>query len=283
MSRHRAPVNLFGYLDYRKFLCDWFAAVKARNPRFSHRAFAKRAGFQSSGFLKLVMTAQRNLTSESLEKFVQGLQLNKQESEYFRHLVHLNQSVSHEEKDQHYQRLLRSQKLHQLKPIQRDQYEYFATWYHPVVRELVASPSWDGTPEWLAAQLAPAITAAEAQRSLELLAKLGFLVQDRTGRWQQADILVSTGAEVSSIAVMNYHYALLDLTKTVLSTVPAAQRDISALTLGITSTRLPELKRAIQQFRQEILKLVSNDTAPELVVQLGMQLFPVTKVHGETS
>ena len=35
--------DLYAYLDYRKYLEDWFDARKAANPRFSHRMFARRA------------------------------------------------------------------------------------------------------------------------------------------------------------------------------------------------------------------------------------------------
>lgn len=47
MQPDSSPV-VFGYLDYRKYLRDWFDAKKLRNPRYSHRAFfppLDQAGF----------------------------------------------------------------------------------------------------------------------------------------------------------------------------------------------------------------------------------------------
>ena len=44
--------------------------------------------------LKLIMEGERNLTEESIEKFVKGLRLKKTEAEYFRILVRFNQTKS---------------------------------------------------------------------------------------------------------------------------------------------------------------------------------------------
>ena len=50
------------------------------------------------------MDGDRNLTIESIEKFAAGLKLNKQEREFFHHLVLFNQAESHQEKDAHFSR-----------------------------------------------------------------------------------------------------------------------------------------------------------------------------------
>ena len=61
----------------------------------------------------------------------------------------------------------------------------------------------------------------------------------------------------------------------------AIAKYFTLLELGIKKENLPLLKKKVQDFRQEILKLVSTDTSPDEVVQLNMQLFPLTKNAGE--
>lgn len=277
MKKDSSPANIFNYLDYRRFLRDWYEAAKKTRASFSYRTFSKRAGFQSTNFFKLVMDGERNLTEESLSKFMIGLKLNKQEQDFFRNLVFFNQAKSHEEKDLYYQRLIRSKKYSQLKPIERQHYEYYSTWYHPVVRELVVSKDFDGTPEWIAKKISPSLTPAQAAKSMELLGQLGFIEKIGENKWRQSSTLLSTGPEIVSHIVVNYHKNLLDVTKEVLETVPAAKRDVSTMTLGVAKERLPELKKKIQEFRQEILKLVSVDVQPEEVIQLNIQLIPLTQ------
>lgn len=269
-------VNPFVYTDYREFLRDWYKKAKAEC-HFSFRVFSKRAGFTSPNFFKLVMDGERNLTEESLGKFVQGLGLNKQESEFFRNLVFFTQAKNHEERDHFYRLLLQSRKYNELKPIEKHQYEYCAEWYHAVIRELVTSPESDGTPEWIAEKLFPHVSVDEVRRSINLLARLGFIERREDGGWMQTTSILSTGAEVASVALLNYHKRLLDLAKEILESAPASQRDISSLTLGIPEDAVPMLKKKIQEFRQEILKLVSTAGETKDVVQLNIQLLPVTR------
>ncbi|MBI4411388.1 MAG: TIGR02147 family protein [Deltaproteobacteria bacterium] len=277
MQRGAEKVNLFHYLDYRRYLKDRYIGAKKGRGSFSFRTFSKRAGFSSPNFFKLVMDGNRNLTEDSLSKFVVGLGLNKQEGEFFRNLVFFNQAHDEEKKALYYRRLIQSRKFNQLKPIEKNQYEYCSTWYYPVVRELIASSSFDGTPEWLAGHIYPPITEAAAKKSLEVLENLGFIAKMSDKTWKQTNPIVSTGAEVTSLALFQYHLNMLDLTKDVMQKIPAPLRDISSMTLGVKKERVQELKNKIRDFRQDVLKLVSVDSDPEEVVQLNMQLFPVSR------
>lgn len=223
------------------------------------------------------MDGDRNLTEASLVPFMRGLKLNKQEQEFFRNLVFFNQAKTHEQRDIYYQRLLQSRKFSQLKPLEREQYEYYSNWYHPVVRELIASKEFDGSPEWISQRIFPPITPAQAHRSIELLEKLSLIKKIESNRWRQTSPVVTTGPEVTSLVLFNYHHGLLDLTKEILHKVKPEQRDVSALTLGIGRSKLSELKQKIREFREEILKWVSTETDPEEVVQVDIQMYPLTR------
>lgn len=281
MEKEQKNINLFYYLNYRQYLKDVYTAGKKKRGSFSFRLFSKKAGFASPNFLKLVMDGKRNLTEKSLIPFMKGLNLNKQECDFFRNLVFYNQASSVKERDLYYHQLIQSRKFNQLKPLEKNQYDYCAEWYHAVIRELVTSPDFDGTPEWIASHIYPTITPSQARRSIELLAQLGLIVK-KAGGFEQVTPLVSTGAEVTSLALFQYHVHILDLAKTALEKLPQTERDISSLTLGISPELLPRLKTKIQEFRQEILKLVSTENQPRGVVQLSIQMFPVTKLTGES-
>ncbi len=277
MKTGDSGVNLFHYRDYRKFLRDWYQAAKQSRASFSFRTFSQRAGFKSTNFFKLVMDGDRNLTEDSLPKFMKGLKFNKQEQEFFRNLVFFNQAKAHDQKNLYYQRLLQSRKFNQLKPIEKNAYEYYSTWYHPVIRELVVSKDFTGDPRWIAERIFPLITVAQAEKSIELLEQLGFIKKAGGNKWGQSSPLLSTGPEVASLVLMNYHHHLLDLSKEILTHVAAERRDVSAMTLGVAKERLGQIKRKVQEFRQEILKLVALDTHPDQVIQLNIQLYPMTR------
>lgn len=283
MNKAASKVNLFEYKDYRSFLKDWYHQAKETRPSFSYRTFAKKAGFNTSNFMMLVMKGQRNLTEASLTKFVKGLDLNKQEQEFFRNLVFFNQAKTHAEKNVYYQGLLQSKKFRQLKSIEKRAYEYYSTWYHPVIRELIVSKDFDGTPEWLAKRLSPAITSAQAAKSINLLESLGFIKKAKSNKWKQTSPIVSTGPALKSHVVHNYHKSLLNLTMEVMDRLTVEHRDVSALTLGVKRERLAEIRNKIRDFRQEILKMAATDTEPEEVVQLQLQFFPVTRNNNSSN
>ncbi|OGQ07377.1 MAG: hypothetical protein A3G32_05255 [Deltaproteobacteria bacterium RIFCSPLOWO2_12_FULL_40_28] len=271
-------VNLYTYTDYRIYLKVWYVATKQISPSSSYRSFAKRAGFKTSNFLWLVIQGKRNLTEDSIQKICRGLNLNKQEQDYFRNLVYFNQSTTNDDRVHYYEHMLQSRKLATQGDIEKKQYEYYTTWYHPVVRELVAHSKHGHDPEWIAKKISPSITSAQVIKSISLLAELGFIKKKKNGGWTQTETILSTGPELVSTIVHNYHKSLLHLTQTVLDQVSMKNRDISSLTLGVKKERIPQVMKMVRNFRQEVLKLVSQDTEPEEVVLLNLQFFPVTQM-----
>lgn len=278
MDKRIGKVSVFEYDDYRTFLKDWFKDAKERNPSFSYRALSKKADFRSSNFFMLVMQGKRNLSEESIKHLVIALNLNRQEEDFFRNLVFFNQAHTLDDKNFYYQKLLQSRKFRELKPIEKERYEYYSMWYHPVVREMVVAKDFDGTPKWISDNILPPITPVQAERSIELLERLGFIKKVGPRRWKQESPIISTGPELRSVVVHNYHKALLDLSKGVMDNLSVRDRETSALTLGVKRERLGEIKRRIREFRQEILKMASEDSAPEEVAQLNIQFFPVTRI-----
>lgn len=268
-------ISVFDYRDYREFLRDWYDANKKTTPSLSHRSFSKRAGFNSTNFFMMVMQGKRNLSEDGVKKVMKGLKLNKQEQEFFRSLVFFNQAKTPEDKNLYYRGLLQSRKFRQMKPIEKERYEYYSSWYHPVVRELVVSSDFDGTPEWIAKRISPRITPHQAAKSVELLERLGFIERGADGRWRQTSSIVTTGPEVVSVEVYNYHKDLLDLSKQVLDTRSMKNYDVSSLTLGVKKERWGEIKEKIREFRKEVLKMASDDSDPEGVLQLNIQFYPV--------
>lgn len=75
--------------DYRAFLSQTFAALAegSRTKRFNYSSFARKAGLQSRGFAKEVVTGRKRLTSQSYPKFERALALPLPLKKYFSLLV----------------------------------------------------------------------------------------------------------------------------------------------------------------------------------------------------
>lgn len=271
--------TVFEYKDYRVYLQNWVQHSKATRPHFSYRWFSKKAGFQSSNFLMLVLQGKRNLTEDSLKKCVTGMDLNKQEEEFFRNLVFLNQSQNQDQKHAYLTQMLRSKKVRQQKRIERQHYEYYSTWYNPVVRELAVAKGCTGTPEEIAERLAPQVTPAQVAKSLALLESLGFIQKTADGKWRQSSTIISTSPELEHVVLHSYHKNVLEVTQSRMDALPPEQQQVFSMTLGIRKDRMAQLNAKLQEFQSEIFKLVAEDINPEEVVLLNVQLVPVSKPY----
>lgn len=269
--------SVFDYLDFRAYLGDLFAFHKARDAGFSHREFARRAGFAAPNFLQLVIGGQRNLTTKSSAQVALGFGLKSRDREFFSCLVQMNQAKTHAERNRYYQTMTALRRPGPIKELESASYDYFSHWYMPVLREVA---SWgDGriSAEEAAALLNPPVTAREVERGFKVLTELQLLRQEADGRWVQSAANLTTGPEVRSLVVANYHREMIRLGGEAIERHPSEERDISALTLAISRQRLPELKQKIAAFRRELLELAARDEDPQQVVQVNFQLFPLTK------
>lgn len=276
MAKEQA-VHVFDYVDYRLYLRDFYAAQKARSSAFSHRAFSRRAGLKSSNYLSLVMKGERHLSSEMAPRFAKACGLAKREASFFCDLVAFGQANTTDEKQRWHERLARYGRFREAHRLVNEQAAYYQHWYMPALRELVTLPSFREDPEWIAASLEPSISAKQAKEALASLLKLGLLVRDEAGKLRQAQALVTTGPGPLGHHIFTYHHGMIDLGKRALEQLPREQRDISSLTLCISAVTFPRLAQRIRELRQELLELAELETAPEQVVQLNFQLFPLSR------
>ena len=61
-----------------------------------------------------------------------------------------------------------------------------------------------------------------------------------------------------------------------LDRVPGARRQFAFATLGIPGAALPEYKRLVSSFMEQVIALSTQEGDVEEVYQIGVQLFPLT-------
>lgn len=79
--------SLLAAPDYRDFLRQVFAFQHQKIPHFSFSYFSKKAGFSSRSFAREVLAGQKRISPKSLPKFLIGMELDKDLSEFFKILV----------------------------------------------------------------------------------------------------------------------------------------------------------------------------------------------------
>lgn len=271
--------KIFRYTNYRQFLSDYYEYKKSTTTFFSYRYFALKAEISSPSLLKRVIDGKRNLSKMSIEQFIKGLGLSSKEAQYFRVLVHFNQSSSPDEKQGFYQQLLGMSSFTVDTQLSSDQYLYLSKWYHPVVRELVTVFDFQNDFQKLAHQVFPPITTEAAQRSFEMLTKLKLIKPLKNGLFKQTNKALNSGSDDPDnlgLVRRNHHKQNIQKALDSLDEVPLDERHALGINMGLSKAGYQVLLQEITAFRERVVTLVDKDKGTDRVYQFNMQLFPMS-------
>lgn len=264
-------------LDYREWLKALYNQAKQRNPHFSYRLIAKKAGFSSAGYFTKILHGKANISLEMSRGLAEAFKLKKYEIEYFEVLVQFNQAKTPELKKTYFGKL-RALRKSKLKTIESSQYEYFLEWYYPAIREILGFYRFKGNYEELARCLVPAISVKEAKKAVEILVSLGYVVKTAQGLYQRTDAALSTGDNWQSQAITQYQFGILNLAKHAYDIWPKDQRECSTLTLTLSETAFQKCKDKLAQYRREMLELADTEPGADRVYQFIFQGFPLNRI-----
>lgn len=272
---------VFEYIDYRIYLKDFYNFNKKRMKYFSYRFFSKNAGINSPNFLKQVIEGKRNLTRPVVEKFLKAMNLNDKESVYFKNLVFFNQAKTAMEKQGHYIVLKSLAKTVNEKVVGADVYDYFDSWYVCVVRELICQHDFQDDYAGIAGTVFPKITPKQAEEAVKLLLNINLVKKGRDGKYFQVDNAISTGAEVTSLAVRNFNRTMIGLAGAALDKVPVNRRYASGITMGIPREGYDVFVAEIYAFKDRLVRIANSFSEADVVYQMNVQLFPLSKIVDE--
>jgi uncharacterized protein (TIGR02147 family) len=274
--------KIYTYNDYRKYLKDYYNHHKTKTNYFSFRYFSQRAGFGSPSYLKFVINGDRNLKPESVEKFVTALNLTGKEAAYFRTLVNFNQAGTEALKNKYFKELIACSAGTNFKKLDDKQYEFYSKWYHSAIRELVTLSDFQEDPAWIARRLRPPIRTTDVKKSLKLLKELGLIKYNSGHRLVQSDPVITTGDEVVSLSVRNFHRQMIGLAAEAIERIPREKREISSITVGISQKSLESIKARITAFEDELLETIEKDQDKSCsIYQLNFQFFPLADTTEE--
>ncbi len=270
--------DLYAYLDYRRYLLDWFEAKKAGNPRFSHRLFARKAGHKNPSLLLLVGQGKRNLSPTNVTGFARALGLTGDDARFFAQLVQLGQAPDAAAQNEAWEQIAASRRFREARALSGQGFEVISRWYHSALHELARRDDFEADPAWVARTLRPRVTLSQAASALDLLFSLGMLVQNEHGQVEPRDVSLATPHEVAGLAARNYHDGMLGLARESIASSARDERHLCAVTVCIPRALVPTLKRELDAFQERLLHLCdSADGDREQVYQAHLALFPLSE------
>lgn len=274
-------MSVFEFSDYRAYLRHYFDCAKALNRRYSLRSFSDKLGFLSKDFISRIMKGEKSLTPASIAKISAGLQFDESEAAYFEAMVLFCQASNSDEQENYKKRMEEITATYrftqQMLLTRAYQYEVYSHWYYSAIRSLIGMFGFDGDYEKLGKKLSPPISAEQVRNSIDLLERVGLIKQDAKGNWILNNPAISTGDRVIQQAFVNYHKEFIDLAKDSITNIPATERNISSVTLGISETSYKKIVKCINEFRKKISMIANEDETGGRVFQMNIQIFPLSK------
>lgn len=273
-------LRIFDYTDYRKYLCDYYSEQKKKTPSFSYRSFAKKAGYNSSGLFKDIVSGRTGMYRDLIARFARGIGLNKKEEAYFESMVYFCQAGEFESRRRHFEDMMRLRDSRTYL-MDSNQYEFYSRWYYSAVRELLNTLDFKDDYHSLAKSLNPSITPDQARAAISLLKELNLIKKKEKGHFRPANALITTGDEVkvNSLKVAAFQMGMMDLAKESIDRHPSRHRDVSTLTLSVSKDTFDEMKAEMQAFRKKLMGMAERSRDVDRVYQLNMQFFPLSRIE----
>ena len=268
------------YSDFRKYMRDFYEERKLRHV-FSWREFSIAAGFTSSSYMKIVCDGKSKLSRIGIERTGQAMGLVGFEMDYFRAMVNFGQETDEEKKKAAYEEMRSIAKIHKVRVIEGELFDFYETWKNPVLREL--APMMPGaTPGELAKRCYPKITAPEVKETLEFLAKAGFLKKTAENTYIQSETSITGSPEATRLAIRDMHREMARIAANSLD-LAKAERNFSGITMGISKDSYEQIVKELDECRRKIVSIAAGDKNIDQVYRLNLQLFPLTRSTKENS
>lgn len=274
---HQSPPSRF--LDYKDFFATLYAKAQQEISRYTYQQFSQDLGFSSNNAAYIVVNGHRKLNEEQARQAIASLDMTGVERRFFLKLMEYTDTQDEAARLPIFQDLVAIKEKHITSDHDRNMLKFFSEWYHSAIFELVALENFQSDPAWIADRFYKKLTPDQIQKSLELLEHLNLITFDaEKGRHVKRNQSLSTGDEVRGLAVAGYHLQMLQLSQSALSQIPHEDREIAATTLAVSEDVAKRLKDDLRTFRRYAVFLSEQTPSPDRIVQLNLQLFPMTKV-----
>lgn len=267
--------DIVEFAEYRTYLKARYQAMRAKDSRFSHRYIAGRMGTHSAGWFGDLMSGRLKLRAGQIPKLAAVFKLDARETEFLSVLVDIERASNPEERIASMEKWLALKGIRK-ESVDKDRFAYFEHWHNLAVRELLGIRAFDGDYASLGAALIPPITAAQAQKAVDLLQRLG-LVQPQVWNRRMTDLPVLVKAPAAEARHWNQILeAFGRLALAAVSTARKEERNFSALTLCLSPEGLKQAGEEIANLRKRLLIVAEKDKAKNRVFQCLFQVFPLT-------
>ena len=225
--------------------------------------------------MKVVCDGKSNLSRIGVERTGQAMGLVGFEMDYFRAMVNFGQETDEAKKKAAYEEMLEIARVHKVRVVEGDLFEFYESWRNPVLREL--APLMPGaTPGELAKMCYTDVSAADIKQSLDFLVKAGFLNKTGENTYTQTETSIKGSPEATKLAIRDMHREMAKIAANSLD-LARTERNFSGITMGISKDSYEQIVKELDECRRKIVSIAAGDKNIDQVYRLNLQLFPLTR------
>jgi len=234
-----------------------FAERSRKNPQYSLRSFARSLDIDSST-LSAILRGKRPLTAKTASKLIDALDLGDPAKS--KDLLLATVSPGGQEKLSY-------------DTLALEVAEAISSWEHFAILAFLEIDGIRPTSRTIARRLLlPLGIVLEATHRLELIG----LVRKRGESWELTGKNMAMPAQVPNVALREALRQYMVKSLESLEKTPVHRREMSGITMAVSSAKLPEARRMIQEFRRSLSAFLENGPK-DSVYRLNVELFPLTE------
>lgn len=278
----RKRIKLFEYSDVGRYFKAVYDQIRLVQKSFSIADFSEFFGFGANNTMGQIHSGHRKVSLKASERIAELLKMSRVERTYFISLVKIKHADTSEERDRLMALILELRARNSESSNNNNKaLEFFNSWVHSVVFEVLSMQEPQSLQE-VCNKIMPEVKQQSVEKSLIFLESIG-LIESRASADSEIKKYIklkkdfSLGGAVPGLAIVRYHQEMLNLAKDSLMTSPPSERDVSSVTVAVSPEQIDLIKDEINRLRKYLLLLSSQAEDNARVIQVNIQLFPLSK------
>jgi uncharacterized protein (TIGR02147 family) len=269
--------NIFEYIDFKKYLSAWRESEKWINPGLTHEYLCAKLGQKNRTYFSDVEKGRKHVGPEVLSRMTKLLNLNDEETKYFRALVGYGQTATREEREFWFEQVVQLNNTPK-KIVDKKTYSFYKEWYHTTVRAFLETCDFKGDYGEASRRLYGRVSPKQVRESVKVLKSLGLISANERGFLKPTDKILSTGDAAKDELLRQYHLSNNDVLKSILEKDEPNTHDSTNLTVGVSREGIERIVKRIRQLRAEIISIAHKDEKnAKRVYKIAVHVYPESR------
>jgi uncharacterized protein (TIGR02147 family) len=270
-------INIFEYIDYRKYLTDWRLAEKEANPGLSHEYLNAKLGQNNRTFFSNIESDRKNIGSQTINKLITLIGLNSIEANYFRALVGYGQSATDEEKEYHLEQIVTLNNT-PYTIVDKDTYSFYTEWYHSSIRALLDVIDTKDDYVKISQLLYSRVTPNQVRDSIKLLKSLDLIAPDKRGFLKPTQKILVTQEKIRHELLHRFQVANNRQLSEILKKDEPGAHDSTQMSVSVSRRGFDRIIKRVNQLKSEIRSIAHKDEEKaNRVYKIAIHLYPESK------